>query len=55
MTDVSKDDNKTILICFDPVDVIFFIMMGQRIYTFITNFLEDSLFLSLKEELSQLS
>ena len=55
MTDVSKDDNKTILICFDPVDVIFFIMMGQRIYTFFTNFLEDSLFLSLKKELSQLS
>ena len=31
------------LICFDPVAAVSFIMMGQRIYTFIRNFLEDSL------------
>ena len=34
---------KKTLICFDPVAVVFFIMMGQRIYTFMNNFLEDYL------------
>ena len=31
------------LMCFDLVAAVLFIMMGQRIYTFMTNFLEDSL------------
>ena len=35
--------NKKKLICFDPVAAVSFIVMGQRMYTFIRNFLEDSL------------
>ena len=31
------------LMCFDLVAAVLFIMMGQRIYTFMTYFLEDSL------------
>ena len=31
------------LMCFDLVAAVLLIMMGQRIYTFMTNFLEDSL------------
>ena len=43
MIDVSKTNNKKKLLCFDPVAVASFIMMGQRMYTFKINFLEDSL------------
>ena len=32
------------LISFDPVAAVSVIMMGQRIYTFMKNVLEDSLF-----------
>ena len=35
------------LMCFDPAAMVFFIMMEQRINTFVTNFLEDSLFVWL--------
>ena len=31
------------LMCFDPLAVVFFIMMGQEINTFVMNFLGDSL------------
>ena len=37
--------------CFDPVAAVFFIMMGQRVYTFPTNFLEDSLSVSISSEI----
>ena len=43
MTHVNKNDNKKILMCFDAVSVVLFIMMRQRINTFMTNFFEDSL------------
>ena len=43
MIDVSKTNNEKKLMCFDLVAVVSFIMMGQRMYTFKTNFLEDSL------------
>ena len=40
MRDVTKNESKKF---FEPVAVVFFIMMGQRIYTFMTNSLENSL------------
>ena len=30
--------------CLDPAAAVFVVMMGQRIYAFITNFFQDSLF-----------
>ena len=38
-----KIEKKFFLMCFDPVAVVFVITMEQRICTFMTNFLEDSL------------
>ena len=43
--------NKKNLICCDPVAAVFLIMMGERIYTFMTNFLEHSLSVSISSEI----
>ena len=37
--------------CFDPVSAVFFIMVGQIIYAFLTNFLEDYLSVSISSEI----
>ena len=37
--------------CFDPVPAAFNIMMGQKISTFMMNFLEDSLSVSISSEI----
>ena len=51
MTNVSKNQKKKkCLICFDPDAAVFLIMMGQWIYTFMTNFFEDSLSIPISSE-----
>ena len=37
--------------CFNPVAPVFFIMMGQRTYTFMMIFFEDSLSVSISSEI----
>ena len=44
MKNVSENQKKNLLICFGPVAAVFVITMRQRIYTFMTNLPEDSLY-----------
>ena len=45
MTNLSKNEkNIYFFMSFDPFAAVFVIMMGQWLYIFMTNFLEDSSF-----------
>ena len=44
MTNLSKNEKNIFFMSFDPFAAVFVIMMGKWLYTFMTNFLEDSSF-----------